>query len=176
MSIYIYTVFIGFPYDLMHNFCSDLKTRRTFSSLRLKLPFQLRSSVWLNLLLARRSFTVCLQWQWNCSAMWDYALVGSCKIDDSLPPRSSQHLQKPIKMEFLTSPIWTVGFEVELMTDFRAGFYSTLSQHHCCNSQDGHFANPAVAVSGVMFMNVSVSTTNQDLNSSIQHIWLSKEV
>ena len=96
MHVYIYTVFIGFPYNLMHHFCSDLK-----------LPFQLRSFVWLNLLLARRSFTVCLQWQWNCSAMWDYALVSSCKIDDSMPPRSSQHLQKPIKMDFLTSPIWT---------------------------------------------------------------------
>ena len=161
MSIYIYTVFIGFPYNLMHHFCSDLKTRGTFSCLRFKLPFQLRSSVWLNLLLARRSFTLCLQWQWNCSAMWEYALVASCKIDDSMPPRSSQHLQKPIKMDFLTSPIWTVGFEVELMTDFRAGFYSTLSQHHCYNSQDGHFANPAVVVASVMFMIVSVSYLQQ---------------
>lgn len=161
MHVYIYTVFIGFPYNLMHHFCSDLKTRGTFSCLRFKLPFQLRSSVWLNLLLARRSFTLCLQWQWNCSAMWEYALVASCKIDDSMPPRSSQHLQKPIKMDFLTSPIWTVGFEVELMTDFRAGFYSTLSQHHCYNSQDGHFANPAVVVASVMFMIVSVSYLQQ---------------
>lgn len=127
--------------------------------------------MWLNLLLARRSFALCLQWQWNCSAMWEYALVASCKIDDSMPPRSSQHLQKPLKMDFLTSPIWTVGFEVELMTDFRAGFYSTLSQHQCYNSQDGHFANPNVFVSGVMFMIVSVSTTNQQMWTHPSHLY-----
>lgn len=62
-----------------------------------------------------------------------------------------------------------LGFEVELMTDFRAGFYSTLSQHHCYNSQDGHFANPAVVVSGVMFMIVSVSYLQQISRCELIH-------
>lgn len=62
-----------------------------------------------------------------------------------------------------------LGFEVELMTDFRAGFYSTLSQHHCCNIQDGHFAHPAECNAYDCF---SIYNKSADLNSSIQHIWL----
>ena len=157
--LYIYTVFIGFPYNLMHHFCSDLK-----------LPFQLRSFVWLNLLLARRSFTVCLQWQWNCSAMWDYALVSSCKIDDSMPPRSSQHLQKPIKMDFLTSPIWT-AWVWSWIDDWFSGWFFT---QHCPSIIVAIFRTDILLIRlsvMLMIVSVSISTTNQQIWTHLSNIY-----